>query len=344
MSKTMMSRKILSWPALALAGLLGAPAAALAQEPVTLSTGWVLAGDSAPLILAEKNGYFQQGGVKIDIVRGYGSADVVTKVAAGTYQAGTGYLPALVQAIAKDPNFDAIAVLISFDSSADAVTGPKATGITKPSDLAGRKISVQPNSTSKLIFQPFAKAVGIDPASVQWVEVSPDLIGVTVKQGQSDGAAQFAATASANFAKLGYAPGDLYQFKFSDHVENLYGNALILKKSWAAAHPEAAKGVVRAYAKGLIDAKKDPKAAIDALMAREPLLTRASEEISLAYSNENYFFTKRVLDKGIGYHSAADVDKFIALLAQPFNLQRVPAAKDVYTDAYLPKLEDRQLR
>src|SRR3954452_1589317 len=143
---------------------------ALAAEPVTLSTGWVLAGDSAPLVLADKRGYFSEGGVKVDIVRGFGSSDVVTKVAAGTYQAGTGYLPALVQAIAKDPNFDAIAVLISFDASADAVTGPKATGITKPADLAGRKISVQPNSTSKLIFQPFAKAVGISPTSVNWVE------------------------------------------------------------------------------------------------------------------------------------------------------------------------------
>jgi len=316
---------------------------ALAAEPVTLSTGWVLAGDSAPLVLADKRGYFTEGGVKVDIVRGFGSADVVTKVAAGTYQAGTGYLPALVQAIAKDPDFDAIAVLISFDASADAVTGPKASGITKPADLAGRKISTQPNSTSKLIFQSFAKAVGISPTSVNWVEVAPDLLGVTVKQGQSEGVAQFAATANATLAKLGYAPGDLYQFKFSDYVDNLYGNALILKKSWAAAHPDAAKGVVRAYAKGLIDAKKDPKAAIDALMEREPLLTRAAEEISLSYSNENYFFTKRVIEKGVAYQNEADVAKFISLLVEPFSLQRVPAAKEIYTDAYLPKADERKL-
>ena len=321
-----------------------APALASAAEPVTLSTGWVLAGDSAPLVLADKRGYFTEGGVKVDIVRGFGSSDVVTKVAAGTYQAGTGYLPALVQAIAKDPNFDAIAVLISFDASADAVTGPKASGISKPADLAGHKISTQPNSTSKLIFQSFAKAVGISPTSVNWVEVAPDLLGVTVKQGQSDGVAQFAATANATLSKLGYAPADLYQFKFSDYVDNLYGNALILKKSWAAAHPDAAKGVVRAYAKGLIDAKNDPKAAIDALMEREPLLTRAAEEISLAYSNENYFFTKRVMEKGVAYQNEADVAKFISLLVEPFSLQRVPDAKEIYTDAYLPKADERKLK
>ena len=103
---------------------------AVAQQqlvPVTLTTGWILAGNSAPLILAEDRGYFAEGGVKVNIVRGYGSADVITEVGAGAYQAGTGYFPVLVQAIAKDPNFDAIAVMVSYDASPDSVTGPKKT-------------------------------------------------------------------------------------------------------------------------------------------------------------------------------------------------------------------------
>jgi NitT/TauT family transport system substrate-binding protein len=102
--------------------------------------------------------------------------------------------------------------------------------------------------------------------------------------------------------------------------------------------------VVRAYAKGLIDAKKDPKAAIDALMAREPLLTCTAEEISLDYSNENYYFTKRVIEKGVAYQNEADVTKFISLLVEPFSLQRVPEAKEIYTDAYLPKVDEPKLK
>ena len=312
--------------------------------PVTLSTGWVLSGDGSPLILADKRGYFTDGGVKINIVRGYGSADVVTKVAAGTYQAGTGYLPALVQAIAKDPTFDAIAVFVAFDASPDGIVGPKKTGIAKPADLAGRKISTQPNSTTKLIFELFAKATNLDAASIKWVEVAPNLIGVTVQQGQADGAAQFTASAAANFARLGFAPDQLYQFAFSDYVDNLYGNALILKKSWAAANPAAAKAVVRGYIRGLIDAKKDPKAAIDALMEREPLLTRSAEEGSLAFSNANYFFTKNVMAKGLGYQSKGDVAKFVDLLARPFGLPRTPSADEIYTDAYLPPADTRLVR
>ena len=317
-------------------------AGVLAQDavPVTLTTGWVLNGGSAPLVIADDLGYFEEANVDVDIVRGFGSADVVSKVAAGTYQAGTGSLPALVQAIAADPDFDAIAVMISFDASPDAIVGPLSTGISEPADLAGRKLSTQPNSTTQTIFKSFADAVGLAPDAVEWVEVGPELVGVVVQQGQADGVAQFAASALSNFSRLGIAEDDLYQFNFSDYVDNLYGNGLILQKSWAEANPEAAKGVVRAYALGLIAAYQDPAAAIDAVMEREPLLTREVEEADLAYSNANYYFTPSILENGLAYHSTEDVQAFVNLLGSAFDLERVPDVSEVFTNAYLPSAEE----
>ena len=326
-----------------LAAALMATASAVAQQlvPVTLTTGWILAGNSAPLVLAEQKGYFAQGGVKMNIVRGYGSADVITKIGAGAYQAGTGYFPVLVQAIAKDPNFDAIAVMISYDASPDSVTGPKKTGITAPKDLAGRKISAQPNAPTTLMFEVFAKAVGIAPSSISLVEVAPELMSVIVHQGQADGVAQYSSSAIVAFGKLGYKPEELYQFKFADYVDNLYGNALMLQKSWARKHPEAARGVVRAYVRGLIEARELPAAAIDALLKREPLLNRKIEEADLDLANKDYYFTKNVMAKGVGYQTPADVDAFIKLLINPLKLPRVPAASEVYTTEYMPDPKER---
>ena len=328
---------------LAVVAFAAVSAAAQKQVPVTLTTGWLLAGNSSPLILADQKGYFAAGGVKINIVRGYGSADAVTKIGAGTYQAGTGYLPVLVQAIAKDPNFDAIAVVISYDSSPDSITGPKKTGIRTPKDLAGRKLSAQPNAPTKLMFDTFARKVGIDPKSIQWVEVAPALMSVVVRQGEADGVAQYSSSAYNALGKLGYKPDELYQFKFSDYVDNLYGNALILQKSWANKHPDAAKGLVRAYVRGLVESYQDPKASIDALMKREPLLTRANEEADLTFAHAHYYMTKRVLKKGVAYHTPGDVDAFIKLLKDPLKLPRLPAAAEVYTDAYLPSSKERMV-
>jgi NitT/TauT family transport system substrate-binding protein len=329
---------------LALATSMAAFHCAGAQQlvPVTLTTGWVFSGGTtAALLLADKRGYFNEGGVKINIVRGFGSADVVAKVAAKTYEAGTGYLPALVRAKAENPDLDAVAVTISYDASPDAITGPKGKGITTPKDLAGRRISAQPNSTSMLTFQPFAEATGIDPGSIKWVEVAPDLLATVVHQGSSEAVAQFSSSALSTFEKLGYKPDALFQFLYSDYVPNLYGNGLILRRSWAEQNPGAARGLVRGYIRGLIAARKSPQEAIDLLMQREPLLDRAAETNDFNHSNEKHYFTANVKKSGVGYHTKEDVTRFVQLLVKPFGLKRVPSAEEIYTDAYLPSLKDR---
>ena len=76
-------------------------------------------------------------------------------------------------------------------------------------------------------------------------------------------------------------------------------------------------------------------------MKREPLLSRENEEKDLALAFSDYYFTKRVLKKGVAYHTSADVDAFIKQLKVPLNLPRLPAASEVYTDAYLLPLKER---
>jgi NitT/TauT family transport system substrate-binding protein len=315
---------------------------ATAQQlvPAKLTTGFVFTGGSAaPLLYAEKRGYFSQGGVLVDIVRGFGSADVVTKVAAATYEAGTGYLPELLRAKAEDPSLDAIAVAIAYDAAPDGLVGPKA--MARPQDIAGKRIAAQPGNTSMTTFPIFAKALGIDPGSVKWVSVGFPLIAVTVQQGGADLAAGFVSTSVAGFERLGLAANQLAQFTYSDYVDHLYGNALIIRKSWAQKNPGAARGLVRAYVRGLIETRTNQDEAMTILMQREPLLNRQVEAKDLSYGLDKYYFTDRVTKNGFGYHSKADVDAFIKQLAEPFGLKRIPAADEIYTDAYLPPASER---
>jgi NitT/TauT family transport system substrate-binding protein len=265
---------------------------------------------------------------------------VVAKVAAGTYEAGTGYLPELLRAKAEDPSLDAIAVAIAYDDGPDGLVGPKA-GMVKPQDVAGKRVAAQGGNTSVITFPLFAKRMGIDAASIKWVTVGFPLIAVTVQQGNADLAAGFVSTSIASFEKLGMSPDQLAQFTYSDYIDHLYGNALIMRTSWAQKNPAAAKGLVRAYVRGLIETRSHQEEAMSTLMQREPLLNRQAETKDLAYSIDKYYFTDRVKNNGFGYHSRADVDVFIKQLAEPFGLKRVPAADEIYTDAYLPPAADR---
>jgi NitT/TauT family transport system substrate-binding protein len=332
--------------ALSAPALIGhlSPAAAQAKAelvPVTLTTGFIFQGSASPLFLAEAKGYFEQGGVKINIVRGHGSADVITKVASGTYQAGTGYLPELVRAKAANPDLDAIAVVISYDAVPDALTGLTKSGIKTPKDIEGKRIVTQPNSTSRITFPLFARAVGVDPGTIKWTEVSGDLMFTPVVRGDADMVAAFGAGAVANLTRIGASDKDIVQFQYGQHVSNLYGNGLIVMKSWADKHPDAVRGLVNAYVRGLIEANADKPAAIQALVTREPLLKANVELGEFEIAAKNYYFTKNVNDKGVAYHTSEDVRLFIENLAGPFQLKRKPAVAEIYTDKYLPPASRR---
>jgi NitT/TauT family transport system substrate-binding protein len=337
----MTDTKLVSASAALLLALSVGPAPAQSLVPATLTTGFIFQGSASPLFLAEARGYFEQGGVKINIVRGHGSADVITKVASGTYQAGTGYLPELVRAKAANPDLDAIAVVISYDAVPDALTGLTKSGIRKPTDIENRRIVTQPNSTSRITFPLFAKATGVDAAKISWIEVSGDLMFAPVIRGDADMVAAFGAGSLASLGRLGASGPDIVQFQYGHHVSNLYGNGLIVMKSWAEKNPDAVRGIVNAYVRGLIEANAEPEEAIKALIAREPLLKTEVERGEFDFARKNYYFTKNVMEKGVAYHTTEDVRLFIQNLAGPFQLKRMPEPHEVYTDKYLPAASAR---
>ena len=308
--------------------------------PAKITTGWVHAGgSSAALVAADEKGWFEEGGVNIDIVRGFGSADVVTKVAAGTYEAGTGYAPELVRAIANNPDLDAIVAVFAYDGDPNALTGIKKEGLETPADLHGTTVSAVPGSTTQSLFPLYAEAVGIDPSTVTFTNVSRELVPIMVQQGDADLATGFISTSLSNFARLGYEADDLVMFRYLDDLP-IYGNALILRKSWAEANPEAAKGLVDAYIRGLLWTRENPEEATEILVNVEPLLDYDIELNDWNVAAENYYFTDRVLENGIAYHTSENVATFIDLIVEGFGLERTPSVEEIYDPQWLPPAEE----
>src|ERR1700726_4463767 len=70
---------------------------ALAAESVSFLLDWLPAGDKAAVYLGVEKGLFEAEGIKVTIQSGRGSSDVVTKLATGSADMGTGGLAALLQ-------------------------------------------------------------------------------------------------------------------------------------------------------------------------------------------------------------------------------------------------------
>ena len=64
----------------------------------------------------------------------------------------------------------------------------------------------------------------------------------------------------------------------ADYGVNLYGNAIIVNPKFAAEKPEAVKGFLRAFTKGLQETVKNPATAVDSVIKRNDV---AKKEVEL---------------------------------------------------------------
>ena len=71
--------------------------------------------------------------------------------------------------------------------------------------------------------------------------------------GQIDAITGFSFSSYVNLKDRGVPVDDIVVLLMSDYGVNLYGNAVIVGQKFAAAHPEAVKGFLRAFTKGLKD-------------------------------------------------------------------------------------------
>src|SRR6266705_1717483 len=98
------------------AGVAGLFLAALAspgaaQTPsVKLTLDFAIQGQQSPFVLAAEGDHFARAGVNVQVDRGYGSADAITKVASGAYDMAFADLGALIHFDGKQGSAKVISV------------------------------------------------------------------------------------------------------------------------------------------------------------------------------------------------------------------------------------------
>src|SRR6478752_5271556 len=158
-----------------------------AQTPkVKLTLDFAIQGQQSPFVLAAEGGYFARAGVNVEVDRGYGSADAITKVASRAYDMAFADIGALIQFRGKQTGAQVISVFQVYEVAPMLILSLKRSNITKPSDLAGKQLASPPGASSRVMFPLFAAATGLDPSSVSWIDVTPQLRETLLAQGQTD--------------------------------------------------------------------------------------------------------------------------------------------------------------
>ena len=332
--------------ALALAGALGVPLSAQAQDltPLRFTLDWKFEGPSAGFFLAQKNGYFEAEGLDVTIDTGAGSRESIPRVATGTYDMGFGDINALIKFLDEDPSAPVKAVMMVYETPPFAVIGRRSQGVTEdPKSLEGKTLGAPPPDAAFGQWPAFKEAANIDDSSITIENVGFPVREPMLAQGQVDAIFGFAFSSVLNLKAQGVPEDDIVTIMMGENGLDLYGNAIMVNESFADENPDAVRGFLRALTRGFRDAVNDPEAGADAVLEVNNILDRDIEVERLTMANTMNINTAAVQEVGFGGVDAERFAKSFEQLGTSMGLQGNVSADDVFDPQYLPEEADRML-
>lgn len=307
-----------------------------ADTKVQFALDWKFEGPSAPYFLAIDNGHFKAGGMDVEISPGKGSLNAIPKVATGAFPFGFADINSLIKFIDQNPGAPVTAVMMVYDKPPFAIIGRKSLGINGPADLEGSTLGAPPPDGAWAQFPSFAKANGIDVGKIKVEPLGFPTREPMLAEGKVDSVTGFSFSSFLNLIRLGVPENDITTILMADYGLQLYGNAVIVNTDFAKDNPEIVKKFVVALGAGWKDAINDPKAAIAALVKRNPAADSALEQRRLELAIKANVLSDYVKANGMGGIEKSRFDAAIQQLAETYEYKNKPDAKLYYTDAYLP--------
>ncbi|WP_407177262.1 ABC transporter substrate-binding protein [Bradyrhizobium sp. STM 3562] len=243
--------------------------ASRAAEPITFILDWLPAGDKAAVYLGVEKGLFEAEGIKVNIQSGRGSSDVVTKLATGAADIGTGGLAALLQAKAAD-NVPVKAVMSIYTLQPDAVFTTSENGINSLKDLEGKTVATATFSSSNVSWPLVLKANGIDADKIKLLKVDPGALAPMLASGKVDATINWLTVAPAFAGPLKEAGKSFKALPWSAYGFDGYGLSVFVSDKMLTQRPETVRKFLKAYKQASEMAIADPMAAAKALKAMVP--------------------------------------------------------------------------
>lgn len=325
------------------AGFLGTAAAQGPLTEVKVSLNAPFDGSNAAFFLAQEKGYFAAEGIAVNMDPSGGSGEVATRIGGGAYDFGFGDVNVLLDFNAKNPTSAGKAVYMVYYRSPLAIASFSKAGITKPADLAGKKMGGSLSDGAYKLFPAYAGMAGVKPDSVKWEYGDLRLREAMLLKGDVEAILGFDSTMYFGLVRQGIKPADIKFLYYSDAGLDLYGNGIIASKKMLNTKPALVKGFVAASAKGWRDAIVNPAAAIAALKKQSPLVDEKLEMEKLQWLIKNQITTPESTADGMGGVRAARLDKSVVVLSKAFELPGKPTSADVFTNAFLPPPASRKL-
>jgi NitT/TauT family transport system substrate-binding protein len=324
---------------------LAATAAVAQGTDVKFTLDWKFEGPAAPFLVAIDKGYFKAEGLNVTIDTGNGSRDTITRIASGTYQMGFGDLNALIEFGDDKKDIGLKAVMMIYERPPFAVIGRKSLGVTTdPKSLEGKTLGAPQADGAFGQWTVFQKVAKIDTSAIKLENVGFPVREPMLAQGKVQAIFGFSFSSVLNLKSQGVAADDISLILMAENGLDIYGNSILVGNEFAAKNPAAVKGFLKAIVKGMQDTAANPGEAVESVLKRNSVVTKAVELERLQMALAQNFVTPAVKKNGFGGVEADKLARNIQVQKEARNLKNPPAADVVFDASFLPPAAERMIK
>ncbi len=328
-----------------LVALTVATGAQAAETKVRVSLDRQFQGPAAVFLLPLDKGYYKAEDLNVSIDAGNDPLEPIKRVASGVYDMGFADINALIKYRDANPKDAIKAVFMVYNRPAYAVIGRKSRGINAPKDLEGKKLGAPANGLSFAEWPIFVKANGIEASKVTVENVGLPVRDPMLAAGQVDAITGLSFASFIDLKDKGVPIDDVTVMLMADYGVKLYGSAIIVNPKFASEHPDAVKGFLRAFLKGLKQTVAAPAASIGFVLERADGARKNLELDRLKMVIRDNILTPEVKANGYGGIEEARFAQSLDQLAVAYKFKAAkPKPNDIFDASFLPPADERKVK
>lgn len=326
-------RSVLTLAGVVALTMLSVSALSVASEAatkVTIRLDWKAGAQHSPFYLGKVKGYYTQQGIDLTIIPGSGSSDSVKQV--GTGAVDLALVDALVMAQALEQEVPVTSVAAYYQRSPISIMSPKKKPVTDPKQLMeGVKLGSKKGSATYQGLIAFLSANNIKQEQITLVDVGFGVQPLLV--GQVDALMAFTMNEPIQAERAGMP---IQEIMIADHGVNTYGLTLAVNNEFMAEHGDIVTGFLRATKAAMVEAAKNPNAAVEAVAASIDGVDKGLELAVLA-KVVPFWTSKEIEGNGYGWQTEARWQQTLTTAKTLGLIESVPEAMGMFTNTHLNK-------